>query len=56
MGHNTHDAAEMIVFGLEENDKVASAEILDAASTKEKTVIYIETDTGETFFAEVIPA
>lgn len=56
MGHSTRDAAEMLLFGLDENDKVASAEILEDVSTDEKVVIGIETDTGEMFFAEVIPA
>lgn len=56
MGHDLKDAAEMILFGLQENDKVESAEILDEASDAEKVVIAIETDTGQQFFAEVIPA
>lgn len=56
MGHDIQDAAEMILFGLQENDKVESAEILKEASDDNKIVIAIETDTGQEFFAEVIRA
>lgn len=56
MGHTARDAAEMLVFGVTENDKVEQAEILEDASNDEKVVICIETDTGETFFAEVFRA
>jgi hypothetical protein len=56
MGHDLTDMAEMLLFGLDENDKVEAAEILKEVSTDEKVVIAIETDTGEQFFAEVIRA
>jgi uncharacterized protein YciU (UPF0263 family) len=56
MGHDVKDVAEMILFGLQENDKVASAEILAMGDNPARAVIAIETDTGQEFFAEVIPA
>lgn len=56
MGHDLKDVAEMIVFGLQENDKVEQAEILATGDDPARIVIAIETDTGQEFFAEVIPA
>lgn len=56
MGHDIKAVAEMVMFGLQENDKVASAEILDDVSTVDKAVIGVETDTGQEFFVEVICA
>lgn len=56
MGHDIQDVAEMLLFGLDENDKVSSAEILHDVSSDEKFVLAIETDTGQQFFAEIIRA
>lgn len=56
MGHDLKDVAEMFLFGLDENDKIESAQIIPEASTPTKIVIGVETDTGQEFFAEIIPA
>lgn len=47
--------AETIILGLEENDKIESATMIPSED-EYKAVIGIETDTGELFFAEIIPA
>lgn len=56
MGHDVKDVAEMLLFGLDENDKVEFAEIIATGDDPARAVIAIETDTGQQFFAEVIPA
>lgn len=55
-GHSVRDVAETIILGMEENDKVESAMLLKEATPDERAVISIEMDTGEAFFAEIIPA
>ena len=55
-GHSVRDVAETIILGMEENDKVESAMLLEEATPDERAVISIEMDTGEAFFAEIIPA
>lgn len=56
MDHKLKDVAEMILWGLAENDKVSVVEILNEVSTADKIVLAIETDTGQSFFADIIPS
>lgn len=47
------DVAEMIVFGLEDNDKVQNAVNVGPIPFTTRVGIQIETDTGEQYIVEV---
>jgi hypothetical protein len=47
--------AETIILGLEDNDEIQRADLIDP-DKEGIAIIGIETDTGELFFAEVMPA
>lgn len=55
MGHDANDVAEMLHFGLEENDKVANSVVAGTVPNTNRVAIQIETDTGQKFIAEVYP-
>lgn len=52
---NAQQLAEVIIDSLNENDKFQQAEMM-GDSTEHKSVIGVETDTGELFFVELYPA